>query len=565
MGDNVQLRITAAGMNYIAGSAVQTTEEEVQTATQGQTAFTLSTISYTPGTNNIAVFVNGSKQVSGANYSETNVNTITFNSGLNAGDIVEFLVGVSVASGTLYATDIRFNPGTNSLLPSGTVESALNNLSDKTVGTNYIGYNEGGTGAVNRTLTSKLNDFISVKDFGAVGDGSTDDTSSILSCATYCDTNNKAMFFPSGTYNFTGGLNVTSNFGIFAEPGAQLSATSSSVSTTPCMTFASSIYFNQYYTLPTIVGYPGTAIYLHGASYVYAFCPLIANCKDGIILATDSSKTTCIDNTIQLNGMNNISNSCIQFVYGASTVAMQNNLFKANFLYTVKYGIFFNGTTADAPKVNENRFVIEALDGGGISGGVGIYAPNSNLTGPMYYEFKSSFVNFAQFFNVGNCSGQVIEAYFDMSGVTGQGNYGAFAISGTNKFTTFLVDFPFATAPVSASTTSNSRSTFNSGNCLLSNRQQLIGITPSGGMVAGDILTLYTYSPYTTGNGAGGGSVVNNLRVTMNTYNGVNLKLVPLNIIDNSNTVANEIKINFIAVGTVPASNGFEFTVDTGY
>jgi len=34
-----------------------------------------------------------------------------------------------------------------------------------------VTYNQGGTGAQDRTLTSKLQDTVSVKDFGAVGDG----------------------------------------------------------------------------------------------------------------------------------------------------------------------------------------------------------------------------------------------------------------------------------------------------------------------------------------------------------------------------------------------------------
>jgi hypothetical protein len=42
--------------------------------------------------------------------------------------------------------------------------------------TGQITYNQGGTGAVNRVLTSRLQDYISVKDFGVVGDGTTDDT-----------------------------------------------------------------------------------------------------------------------------------------------------------------------------------------------------------------------------------------------------------------------------------------------------------------------------------------------------------------------------------------------------
>ena len=165
MGDNVQLRITAAGMNYIAGSTASTTLEQSFTATQGQTVFTLTNFDYAPGTNNLAVFVNGSKQVSGTNYSETSVNVVTFTTGLNAGDVVEFLSNLSVAAGTIYATDIN--------------------------------YNEGAAGAVTRTLESKLQETVSVKDFGAVGDGVTDDTTAIQAAIS---SGAGVIVFPPATY-----------------------------------------------------------------------------------------------------------------------------------------------------------------------------------------------------------------------------------------------------------------------------------------------------------------------------------------------------------------------------
>ena len=116
IGDNAQLRITAAGMNFITGANGSVTTEETQTATQGQTLFTLATIDYAPNTNNIAVFVNGSKQISGTNFTETSVNSVTFTTGLNVGDVVEFVVGSSVASGTIYATDVNYlAPYTNAV------------------------------------------------------------------------------------------------------------------------------------------------------------------------------------------------------------------------------------------------------------------------------------------------------------------------------------------------------------------------------------------------------------------------------------------------------------------
>ena len=179
MGDNVQLRITAAGMNYIAGSTASTTLEQSFTATQGQTVFTLTNFDYAPGTNNLAVFVNGSKQVSGTNYTETNVNTVTFTTGLNVGDVVEFLSNLSVAAGTIYATDIN--------------------------------YNEGATGAVTRTLESKLQESVSVKDFGAIGDGTTDDTAAIQNALS----SGNNIYFPQGTYIISSALVPSSNQTIF--------------------------------------------------------------------------------------------------------------------------------------------------------------------------------------------------------------------------------------------------------------------------------------------------------------------------------------------------------------
>tara|TARA_Y100000114_G_scaffold107004_1_gene100320 strand:+ start:324 stop:2102 length:1779 start_codon:yes stop_codon:yes gene_type:complete len=53
-----------------------------------------------------------------------------------------------------------------------------------------------GTGATVRTVDDKLGDFVSVKDFGAVGDGTTDDTAAIQAAINV----QKSVYFPSGTY-----------------------------------------------------------------------------------------------------------------------------------------------------------------------------------------------------------------------------------------------------------------------------------------------------------------------------------------------------------------------------
>jgi hypothetical protein len=64
------------------------------------------------------------------------------------------------------------------------------------------GFTQSGTGAIRRTVENKLKDTVSVKDFGAVGDGIADDTAAIQAAinAAY------SVFLPSGTYRITSPL-----------------------------------------------------------------------------------------------------------------------------------------------------------------------------------------------------------------------------------------------------------------------------------------------------------------------------------------------------------------------
>jgi hypothetical protein len=73
------------------------------------------------------------------------------------------------------------------------------------------GFIQAGTGAVQRTVESKLQDVVSVKDFGAVGDGVADDTAAIQAAITAAYNSGGergVVFLPKGTYRVTGTLDL---------------------------------------------------------------------------------------------------------------------------------------------------------------------------------------------------------------------------------------------------------------------------------------------------------------------------------------------------------------------
>jgi hypothetical protein len=57
-----------------------------------------------------------------------------------------------------------------------------------------------GTGAVERTAQAKMRESVSVKDFGAVGDGVADDTAAIAAAIIAFPANGGTLYFPRGTY-----------------------------------------------------------------------------------------------------------------------------------------------------------------------------------------------------------------------------------------------------------------------------------------------------------------------------------------------------------------------------
>jgi hypothetical protein len=166
-----------------------TSEQEIQTATAGQTVFTLTTMQYLPGTNSLSVFVDGVNQYGpGAQYAyvETNATIVTFVNGLHVGALVKFT--------------------------TSTINSAAATSADQ------VSYTPAGTGAVATNVQAKLRETVSVQDFGAVGDGVTDDTAAIQAAIDASYSNyNKTVYVPNGIYKLTDKITITQGVMIICE------------------------------------------------------------------------------------------------------------------------------------------------------------------------------------------------------------------------------------------------------------------------------------------------------------------------------------------------------------
>jgi len=73
------------------------------------------------------------------------------------------------------------------------------------------------TGAINRSVEDKLSDVLSVKDFGAIGDGTTDDTAAIQAAINAGSSINKTVYFPNGVYLISSSILLPNNITIIGE------------------------------------------------------------------------------------------------------------------------------------------------------------------------------------------------------------------------------------------------------------------------------------------------------------------------------------------------------------
>jgi len=145
-----------------------------------------------------------------------------------------------------------------------------------------------GSGATQRTALDKLRDVVSVKDFGAVGNGVADDTAAIQAAVTAAVAGCGYVYLPSGTYKITSSITVTAtaagvrHYCSFIGDGPNNTTISVAMSSGAAIDYTQSAAF-RFHLVPKIVGIAfvqsGTAGTSIGVRMNACFGGLIEYCR----------------------------------------------------------------------------------------------------------------------------------------------------------------------------------------------------------------------------------------------------------------------------------------------
>jgi class 3 adenylate cyclase len=192
------------------------------------TAFTLGRVPLAQ--NLIDVYINGVYQEK-TSFSFLGT-TLTFLVAPPLGAGVEVVTNANITSGAISSLNVLYEPATG---PTTNVETRLRDYEDDG-GAALIGYLPAGTNAVATTVQAKLRETVSVKDFGAVGDGVTDDTAAIQAAIDAAS----HVYIPAGTYTISAPLILRKSIRI--EGANRISTTIQTNANIPIFKYVSSGY-----------------------------------------------------------------------------------------------------------------------------------------------------------------------------------------------------------------------------------------------------------------------------------------------------------------------------------
>lgn len=204
-----QMRVyTTTGWGSASSSVNGTSARFRYIATAGQTTFTGvdssgNTLAYDAGF--VDIYLNGLR-LDRTDYTATSGTSIVLASGASVGDELNIIAFGTFELLNLNAGHVAATDGAGGSLFT-TVAGFITRLMSS-AGSALVGFIQSGAGAVFRWVQDKLRERVSVKDFGAVGDGVADDTAKIQAAIDAVKISGGEIYFPAGTYKITSSLVV---------------------------------------------------------------------------------------------------------------------------------------------------------------------------------------------------------------------------------------------------------------------------------------------------------------------------------------------------------------------
>lgn len=337
---------------------------------------------------------------------------------------------------------------------------------------------------------------LNVLDFGAKGDGVTDDSAAIQAASDYATANDLTVFFPSGDFYIESPITFLPPCGIECSSRSRITVKDQTVDG---VIIGNGNWAGSLLTIPQIVG-GKNALLLYGASLSNIRVSNITNALNCITLRIDDTYPGCADNVINFTALST-SNSGILLEMLATSISgtlFQGNQFTGNFIVSCKYGINFYDDNYGAlgfPTWDDTQFNIFAIDANNISGSYGIYANADLPPGRCYFNIYGFFDQFDDGYIEGNGIGNVFKLAF-----SGQPAYAKMKLTGAaNRIINVSQGqenwIPAAAIPLA--TAVNSIATFNGGVPVSANRF-LATIAIPAGFVSGTVVTGFFYHPLMT-------------------------------------------------------------------
>lgn len=302
---------------------------------------------------------------------------------------------------------------------------------------------QAGAGAVTRTMQDKARDIFSVKDFGAIGNGSADDTPAFIAAINAASAaGGGAVAAPNGRFRLTSALTLPDYVSLVGNGSSMTKL----ITDNPTLTFVNvSGFYNQVRGLSfdyTVTPTAGNVIYCAASSFSHIIEDiLILNCWNGIVWVGTSNASS-----LQIGFLNFIR------IYNFRSLGMQmqyvNDIFITNFLIFQK-DIGFSAGTCGIQLLDKCEAVV--LTNGDIVGGQNSLLMNAaaNVNGqrPQSNAFTNVYFDTTTFGSTINVSAETsfTGCWFSAGGF-GPATTSSLTINGgeTNHFT----NCRFVTAPL---------------------------------------------------------------------------------------------------------------------